>query len=445
MNYEEAVRYIADIPKFTKKHPLDHTREFVKRLGDPCRGKRAVHVAGTNGKGSVCAYVQAILLCEGKKTGLFTSPHLETVRERIVCNGEMISRREFLEVFLPVKETACRMEKEGLGHPSYFEFLYGMALAAFEKKGVEYLILETGLGGRLDATRAFGTPSVCTITSIGMDHTEILGDTLEKIAAEKAGIIRPKVPVVFLSEPREAAAVIRRTAEEAGAPCRGISKDAVKIQETGREHIAFLTGSEYDNNTSWQVRGSGAYQAVNATLALETSRILLGMERFSDCWREALAAAYWPGRMEEVLPDVVLDGAHNLAAVEEFVRSVKNWLAQEEARLHRKKELVILFSAVAEKDYQDMAALLGKEIPAKAFIITRIRDARGADTDSLEEAFRQATDSTVLVRDSLEEALDTARKEKGRDGRLYCLGSLYLTGELKLLLKQEKETGGSYA
>ena len=214
--YEEAAAYIEEIPKFTKKHTLEHTKTFLKRLGNPAADRKIVHVAGTNGKGSVCAYLQAILMAEGKRTGFFTSPHLVSVNERIRMDNVQIDNKTFLEVFRKVLKTVRRMEEDGIEHPSYFEFLFGMGMTAFAETDVEYIILETGLGGRLDATNAVEKPALSIITSISLDHTAILGDTIRKIAVEKAGIIKPKVPVFFDGSNKEAAEVIRTKGEELG-------------------------------------------------------------------------------------------------------------------------------------------------------------------------------------------------------------------------------------
>ena len=187
-NYREAVDYIEELPKFTEKHPLKHTKKYLEKLQNPAENCKVIHVAGTNGKGSVCAYLQAVLQAEGKKTGFFTSPHLIKINERIQIDREEISDDTFYDVFCEAYHVAQEMEQEGEGHPSYFEFLFGMGMKAFEKAGVEYIILETGLGGRLDATNAVESPVLTVITSISLDHTAILGDTIEKIAFEKAGI-----------------------------------------------------------------------------------------------------------------------------------------------------------------------------------------------------------------------------------------------------------------
>ena len=174
VNYDEAAAYIEELPKFTKKHTLDHTREFLRRLGNPGEDRKIIHVAGTNGKGSVCAYMQAILMAEGKRTGFFTSPHLISINERIRIDNIPVDDETFLDVFCQVMEVVEEMGRDGISHPSYFEFLYGMGMKAFAAADVEYIILETGLGGRLDATNSAEHPCLTVITSISLDHTDIL-------------------------------------------------------------------------------------------------------------------------------------------------------------------------------------------------------------------------------------------------------------------------------
>lgn len=215
MTYKEIVTYIEEIPRFTRKHSLDHTREMLLFLGNPQNGKKIIHVAGTNGKGSVCAYLDAMLRAEGKSTGLFTSPHLVKMNERIVLNGKQISDEDFCEVFEETMQAVRRMQDAGLEHPTFFEFLFAMAMKAYDRAGMEYIVLETGLGGRLDATSSV-EPVACVITSIGLDHMEYLGDTVEQIAGEKAGIIRPEVPVFFAQTAPGSDSVIEKTAEKEG-------------------------------------------------------------------------------------------------------------------------------------------------------------------------------------------------------------------------------------
>ena len=427
--YEEAAAYIEEIPKFTKKHTLEHTKTFLKRLGNPAADRKIVHVAGTNGKGSVCAYLQAILMAEGKRTGFFTSPHLVSVNERILVDNIQIDNETFLKVFRKVLKIVRQMVEDGIEHPSYFEFLFGMGMTAFAETDVEYIILETGLGGRLDATNAIDNPALAIITSISLDHTAILGDTIEKIAGEKAGIIKPGVPVFFDGSSKKAAEVIKAKASELGVSCREVTKNAYEIQEVHRKYIAFSRRSAYDKDVIFQVPMCGCYQAMNAELALEASEYLLaGEEIHMDRWKEALAELHWEGRMERVGAHITVDGAHNPGAMEAFVESVK---ALDESE---RGEMVLLFSAVSDKKYDQMIEYLCENLDVKAYVVTQIEDERGVPAEELADVFRRYTDRPVYCKERLEDAVRTAMNERGETGEIYCLGSLYLVGMMKKLL-----------
>lgn len=427
--YEEAAAYIEEIPKFTKKHTLEHTKTFLKRLGNPAADRKIVHVAGTNGKGSVCAYLQAILMAEGKRTGFFTSPHLVSVNERIRVDNIQIDNETFLKVFRKVLKIVRQMVEDGIEHPSYFEFLFGMGMTAFAETDVEYIILETGLGGRLDATNAIDNPALAIITSISLDHTAILGDTIEKIAGEKAGIIKPGVPVFFDGSSKKAAEVIKAKVSELGVSCREVTKNAYEIQEVHRKYIAFSRRSAYDKDVIFQVPMCGCYQAMNAELALEALEYLLaGEEIHMDRWKEALAELHWEGRMERVGAHITVDGAHNPGAMEAFVESVK---ALDESE---RGEMVLLFSAVSDKKYDQMIEYLCENLDVKAYVVTQIEDERGVPAEELADVFRRYTDRPVYCKERLEDAVRTAMNERGETGEIYCLGSLYLVGMMKKLL-----------
>ena len=425
MTYGEATEYILYIPKFTKKNDAQHTKIFLKYLGNPQERLKVLHVAGTNGKGSVCAYLDSMLRSEGKRTGLFTSPHLIKINERIAIDGRQISDDNFVKIFKKTLTAAQRMEAEGCPHPSFFEFLLGMALCAFFDGGVEYAVIETGLGGRLDATRSIERPLVCVITSIGLDHTEYLGDTLEKIAEEKAGIIRPGVPVFYAQTADESDRVIERTAKEQGNFCKKIGKDAYEILGIRDKHIAFSCFSAYYGNTTWKLNNIGVYQPHNAMLAMEVMRHLFGKNGDIKQWREALADLKWAGRMEEVLPDVYVDGAHNVSAIEAFVQSVPK-----DGRGN-----IVLFSAVQDKDYEEMIRCLCGQFKAEMFVVTQIGGDRGTDAQALAEVFRKYTEQPVIVKESVEKALRFVLKHQ-KEERVYCLGSLYLTGRIKELIQE---------
>lgn len=430
MDYREAVDYILEIPKFTKKNRPEHTKEFLRYLGNPERNLKVIHVAGTNGKGSVCAYLDAMLRTEGKKVGLFTSPHLIKLNERIVINGEGCSDGQFLSVFEQVMDVVRVMEADGLFHPTFFEFLFGMAVTAFAKAGVEYAILETGLGGRLDATNAIEHPVCSVITSIGWDHMAILGNSLEEIAAEKAGILKKGTPAIFFENGNGSDAVIEKRAGELGISCKKIGKNAFKILGIEQKHIAFSCVSAYYEDIIWSLHNIGIYQPENAILALEVMRLLFGEEGHKEKWKKALDKVIWSGRLEEVLPDVFVDGAHNISAVERFVQSVESLQEETSGRM-------ILFSAVEDKEYEEMIACLCKRAEADVYIVTQIADGRAAGLDKLSDTFRKYTKQPVLVFETLEKAWDyLTENQKGRT--VYCLGSLYLAGMIEELIQERR-------
>ena len=218
MTYEEVVNYIESIGRFSIKNSNAHTRMCLDRLGAPDRRLRQIHIAGTNGKGSVCAYLDSILRESGRKTALFTSPHLVRINERLTINGQEISDGEFVRIFMKIQTLCGELEQEGLPTPSYFEMLFLMAEVYFAEQQVDVAIIETGLGGRLDATNAITDPILTIITSISLDHTQYLGDTIPQIASEKAGIIKPNAPILYLSCNPDASRVIQNKAREVGAP-----------------------------------------------------------------------------------------------------------------------------------------------------------------------------------------------------------------------------------
>lgn len=424
MIYEQAETYINEIPRFTKKNDLTHTNRFLEKLGNPQQGRQILHVAGTNGKGSVCVYLEHLLRSEGKSVGTFISPHLIVMNERIRINGVMVTDEAFLASFVSAQQAAAELEQEGLPHPTFFEFLFGMAMKAFAGADVEYVILETGLGGRLDATNCISNPQLTVITTIGLDHTQYLGDTLEKIAAEKAGIIKPGVPVLYMENPVQSVnQVFEERALKLCSPCRKISKSAYEICTNPNKLIAFSCTNAYYEDTTWMVPNIAVYQAENAYMALEAMRLLFGRDKHLDRWKKALGEAVWEGRMEETAPNVYVDGAHNRNAIERFVESVKR----------TKQDIVILFSAVEDKDYEDMIAYLCRNLEVQEFVVTTIQDARGIKAELLGNVFRKYTETPVRVIDSIERAVDDVLEHQ--NGRtVYCLGSLYLVGTIKKYL-----------
>lgn len=426
MNYTEAVDYIETIPKFTVKHPPEHTRELLSRLGNPQEGIKIIHVAGTNGKGSVCAYLNAMLLAGGKKTGLFTSPHLVCINERFRINGEDVSDEQFLDAFLKVEKAAKEYEAEGEGHPSYFETLFLMGMLIFKEAGVEYLVMETGLGGRLDATNVVEKPLACIITSISRDHTEYLGDTLEAIAGEKAGIIKAGVPVIYDASQPGPASVIAAKAKEMGSPAWPMEPSFYEMKTQSREGITFTFAYPGGEKAELAIPYVAKYQMMNASLAFYTMHILQDVHDIpKNVLAEGLSKIKWPCRMEMAASGVIIDGAHNEDGIAQFV-STAGYFSKE-------NEITILFTAVADKHYHEMIGEICEGIHPSHVVATQIDGSRVVPAEVLAEDFRKAGCTDVCAEPEIGAAYEKALGKKG-SGMLFCVGSLYLAGELKAYL-----------
>ena len=426
MNYTEAVDYIETIPKFTVKHPPEHTRELLSRLGNPQEGIKIIHVAGTNGKGSVCAYLNAMLLAGGKKAGLFTSPHLVRINERFQINGEDVSDEQFLDAFLKVEKAAKEYEAEGEGHPSYFETLFLMGMLIFKEAGVEYLVMETGLGGRLDATNVVEKPLACIITSISRDHTEYLGDTLEAIAGEKAGIIKAGVPVIYDASQPGPASVIAAKAKEMGSPAWPMEPSFYEMKTQSREGITFTFAYPGGEKAELAIPYVAKYQMMNASLAFYMMHILQDVHDIpKNVLAEGLSKIKWPCRMEMAAPGVIIDGAHNEDGIAQFV-STAGYFAKE-------NEITILFTAVADKHYHEMIGEICEGIHPSHVVATQIDGSRVVPAEVLAEDFRKAGCTDVCAEPEIGAAYEKALDKKG-SGMLFCVGSLYLAGELKAYL-----------
>ncbi len=432
---KEAEDFLNDLPKFTSKHPPDHTKELMRRIGDPYSGFKVIHVAGSNGKGSVCSFLFHILREAGKSAGLYTSPHLIDIRERFVINGSMCSEADFLEAFAQVEEPAEAMEAEGEGFPTYFEFLTAMGMLIFRKHQVEYLVLETGLGGRLDCTNVVPRPELCVITSISLEHTQYLGNTIEEVAWNKAGIIKPGVPVVYDGSDPAAAAVIREEAERLGSKSYEILKNRYQIRETGPDGIDFSFSTAYDRKSEWNIPFFGQYQAANASLAICAASLLLAdlpAAEADDVISRGLARTEWPGRMQQVRPEIYLDGAHNPDGIHQFLETVRVLCAKDEERP------VLLFSMVSDKDYTHCASMLAGEVSWDAIIVTGMHSSRGLQAEELREAFAEAGAAVEAVPD-LKTAWESVCERKRPGQKVFAAGSLYFVGELLALLQEETD------
>ena len=423
MNYTEIVNYIEEIPKFTVKNPPEHTKEMLRRLGNPENHMKVIHVAGTNGKGSTCAYLASMLSAGGKKTGLFTSPHLVKINDRFRINGEIMSDEDFVISFLKVKEVIDQAAVDGYAHPSYFETLFLMGVDYYYRKGVEYLVLETGLGGGKDPTNCVASPLACIITSISIDHVQYLGDTIPAIAGEKAGIIKPGVPVIYDGHVEDAAKVIKARAEEMGSASYALKTEQYTLKTQSRDGIVF----EFEG-TELQIPYIAEYQMMNASLAYFTMKTL--QEEHGICdekLKEGIKNVTWPGRMETILPGVIVDGAHNADGVAQFVKTVHQF--------RQNNRVVLLFSAVSDKEYDKMIKLICEDIKPHAVVTTQITGERQVTAEVLAGLFKEYGAENVISVPEVKGALDKAL-ELQQDGMVFCVGSLYLIGEIKASLQK---------
>lgn len=420
---KKARDYLLGIPLWTKKkNTLDEVRHFLKELGNPDEQLNIIHVAGTNGKGSVCADLTAMLMEAGYHVGTFVSPHLTDVTERFLVDGVPVEEAGFSESFARVKAVTDRLTAEGYAHPTFFEFVFLMAMDLYGRRKPDFVVLETGLGGRLDTTNVIRHPLACVITSISLDHTQYLGDTVELIAAEKAGIIKPGIPVVYDNNDRAAGSVIAAAADRLGSAAYG------------------LTAEDSCRGVSF----AAPYQAMNAALAVKVLEILEIEGVNAEVCRKALDSVHWTGRMQQVAPDVWVDGAHNPGGIRAFIQAVKaqNGLAVQEKQSAQQPDqgeqnaadmhpqIQLLFAAVSDKDYHEMIRLLCTELSPERVTVVQLKSERGLQADALARQFEDAGCSHVTAFDSTKDALKHVLSEKKEGDHLYMVGSLYLIGEI---------------
>ena len=430
VTYEEACEYILDIPKFAGKHTLADTKEMLGQLTGSRIESKIIHVAGTNGKGSVCAYLQSILRTAGFHVGMFISPHLETMRERILYDGEMIPQESFVKAFELVREESDRQKEK---HPSFFEFLFLMGMCYFKEKEPDYIILETGLGGRLDATNCIAKPKLCVITEIGFDHMQYLGNTLVEIAGEKAGIIKPGTPVIYLDKREETSRVIEQTAAMLETTAIAVKKSQIGRPVMRKKSIDFSFSNGYYSYDNLILRTTAAYQTENASVALVAARSLKEERIDDEAVRKGLYDAFWPGRMEEILPRVFLDGAHNEDGIEAFLTSVSAANTEREKAAGKR---LLLFGVVADKQYDKMIGRVAASQLFSHIAVTVLASDRSASIDKLKVAWAQYKTADCSFHESAEEAFHYIQSIQKEADTIYIAGSLYLVGQIKTLVRR---------
>ncbi len=419
MTYPDSVQFLYALGNEIKtvKLGLEPMRALMAELGNPQDILRIVHVAGTNGKGSTCAMIEAGLRVAGFRTGLYTSPHLMEPTERIQLNGAPVTADEFREAFETVHEAARRLEARGVleHHPTYFETVTAMAFVVFAERKVDWLVCETGLGGRLDATNIVH-PELCVITAIDFDHEQYLGNTIEKIAGEKAGIIKPGVPVICAAQREDARGVIE-------ARARAVNAEFVDTRDWP---VAELEISA--DRCRYTARGlrvecplAGEHQVQNSLTAAVALQQL-------DVVPDGINRTVWPGRLERVLeiPEIVADGAHNPAGARALAAYIE--------RFYNGRPISMIYGTMRDKAVDEIAGLL---FPlATRIIVTAPESQRALRPEGLRDAFAEQEIEVVA---DLEQALATAKRDLPAGGVIFVTGSLYLVGEVRRLLRENQD------
>lgn len=413
------VRYNAD------NFDLDRMRILLKKIGNPHEAFRSVHVAGTKGKGSTSTMIASMLQACGYKVGLYTSPHLIDVRERMTINGEMISQAEFTRLTRLVEPFVMKAKPM----PTYFDTLTAIAFKYFAEQKVDIAVVETGLGGRLDSTNVL-KPEVTAITSISKDHMAQLGSTIAKIAEEKAGIFKPGVPAVTVLQDPTVEMVLKRVAEKVGAPL-DISGKSIEFsyrfessRMLGRHNRVCLTTptSKFEHLA---VPLFGEHQAINCGLALSVIDKLKGRGLPIDDAKamEGLAKTKIAGRMEMVnqTPRVLIDGAHNAASIDAMMRAIGQHIPYD--------SMVVIFGCCQDKDVDGMLERITSG--ADKVIFTKVNNIRSADAQELANRYVELYGKMAQVADTLEEALSIAARAVTKEDLICITGSFYLIGEAK--------------
>jgi len=443
MNYDAAVRYLLTLGRelaaptqaAAAKFDLENITVLAERLGRPDRAYPSAHIAGTNGKGSTAAFLESILRQAGFRTGLYTSPHLERINERMRINGREIADESFAAIFTRLQELIEELlaARKLRAHPTYFECVTAMAFECFARERVGFGVFEVGLGGRLDATNIL-SPTVTVITRIDFDHENFLGHSLKEIAGEKAGILKPEVPVILAEQRPEAGEVILARARELRCPVIATGREFQITQESSQNGFFRARVTELSSGDSLEVAPAlpGRFQLQNAVNAVAVARQLVrrGFRISGDDIMEGISKTVWPGRLERLQsnPDVYLDGAHNPGAARELAQ----FLAQNFAG----RKIWLIYGALRDKAVDEVA---GQIFPHAAEVIfTEPRTSRAISATRLAEmASHHASSFTVIA--SAEQALGQALAQAAPNDAIFITGSLYLVGQLRHYWKQREQ------
>ncbi len=418
MNYQEALKFLKETKSLGSKLGLGRLQQLLELLGNPEKNLKFIHLAGTNGKGSTAMMLSSILSTSGYKTGLYTSPYLTKVNEQIRLNGEVISNEAFAKVMKRIKETIHLMDQNE--HPTEFEILTAAAFEYYASQKCEIVVLETGLGGELDATNVIPVPLVAVITNIGMDHMSYLGDSIAKIAKVKAGIIKEHGRVVSYEQCEEVKEVLDNRCREMDAMITYAQFDQIRAHE---EHLTMQKFS-YKDHVEVSLPLIGEHQRKNAAVVLETVQVLrsFGYHIPEEAVKRGLFQVSWPARFEILAkrPLVILDGAHNEQCIDELRKVFQNYVPD--------KKIIFVIGIMADKEYKSM---IQKLVPiSKTFITVKPNNERALDANTLATVI-QSENGIATAKESIADGLMSALQSATPSDVICILGSLYMAGEAR--------------
>ncbi len=415
MNITEALQYIDGTQWFGSKPGLERTEALLDKLGRPQDRLKYIHIAGTNGKGSCAAMLASILKAAGYRTGLYTSPYLFRFHERMQINGEPVSDEALAELVTRIRPLAEAMDD----HPTEFELITAAALLWFAEEHCDIVVLEVGLGGRLDATNVIAAPEAAVLMNIGLDHTAVLGDTLEQIAAEKAGILKPGCEAVAYQQQESVLEVFRQKAREVGAGLHVADFSQLVPEFDSLEGQSFTYRGE-----PYALALLGDHQLRNAAVVLETVEVLRsrGWRISREAVEHGLYATAWPARFEPVSeePPFIVDGGHNPQCAESVRRNLLHYFPE--------SRRVLLVGVLRDKDYPALFDILNEA--ADAWVCVTPNSERALPAAELGK-FLERYGKPVTVCESIPDGVETAREQAGEDGMACAVGSLYMAGAVR--------------
>ena len=429
MKYQEAMKYITEVGNFGSNYGLERTYKLLEFLDNPHGKLKIIHVAGTNGKGSTTAMITSMLKEAGYKVGMYTSPFLEEFEERIQINGENIPKEKLAQLITKIKYAVDKVIEEGYNHPTEFEIITVLMFLYFATEEVDFAVVEVGLGGRLDSTNVI-TPILSVITSISFDHTNLLGNTLEEIATEKAGIIKSGIPTVIYPQEEVAEIVISSKCQELDSKLYKINKEDAKLINIIKEDKIYQQVKvKLDDEYDVKLPLLGEHQILNLAVALKALEVI--KDKAPKLNRESivksLATVRWNGRLEIMSnsPYVVIDGAHNIQGITQLDKNIKKYFEY--------KDMYLILGILADKDVEDMVKVITPKAK-KVFTVTP-NSMRAETAEELMNEVKKYNESCEAYND-YKNAFEDALKLCKKDDLLLISGSLYMIGEMRGIIKK---------